>query len=117
MADKLSRRNFVALLGATGFAATTSVSLGKTDPADVTINQRAAEVVGNTYLALCPAEKNLLRLNLAMAGINANNVNDAVRRDFATGRIVHVDGWALSLTEARLCALIAMDRSGRLGAA
>lgn len=116
MADKLSRRDFVALLGATGFAATTSVSLGQTGPADVTIDRQAAEAIGNAYLALRPTEKNFLRLNLAMAGIGPHNVNDAVRRDFATGRIVHVDGWALSRTEARLCALIAMDGSGRLGA-
>ena len=117
MADKLSRRDFVALLGATGFATTTSVSLGQPDSAGVKIDQQAAEAIGNAYLALRPEEKNFLRLNLTMAGISPLDVNDAVRRDFATGRIVYVDGWALSRTEARLCALIALDGSGQLDAA
>lgn len=35
-----------------------------------------------------------------------------VREDFAQGRIVKVDGWLLSLTEARLCALALVLWSG-----
>jgi hypothetical protein len=37
-------------------------------------------------------------------------VDRLVRNDFAQGRIVRVDGWILSLTEARLCALAALAR-------
>ncbi len=32
-----------------------------------------------------------------------------IRDDFAQGRIVDADGWQLSLTEARLCALAALS--------
>jgi hypothetical protein len=34
---------------------------------------------------------------------------DAIRRDFAAGETVHVEGWVLSRTEARLCALAALS--------
>lgn len=34
---------------------------------------------------------------------------DAIRRDFAAGETVHVEGWILSRTEARLCALAALS--------
>jgi len=38
----------------------------------------------------------------------ARRLHDRVRRDFAEGNMVAVDGWHLSLTEARLYALAAM---------
>jgi len=36
--------------------------------------------------------------------------SDQIRADFADGRTVKVDGWVLSLTEARLCASLADQR-------
>jgi hypothetical protein len=33
---------------------------------------------------------------------------DRIRGDFSNGATISVDGWVLSLTEARLCALIAL---------
>lgn len=36
----------------------------------------------------------------------------AVRRDFERGNVVTVDGWVLSRTEARLCALVELQRVG-----
>jgi hypothetical protein len=35
-------------------------------------------------------------------------MREAVRKDFRTGQIVTVDGWQLSVTEARVCALVAL---------
>ncbi len=34
-----------------------------------------------------------------------------VRRDFELGRTIEVDGWILSVTEARLCALVEKTNS------
>lgn len=36
-------------------------------------------------------------------------LSDRIREDFANGNMVFVDGWALSRTEARVCAFVAMD--------
>lgn len=41
---------------------------------------------------------------------------DIVRADFAAGDIVSVDGWVISETEARLCAVAALDIAPMVGA-
>jgi hypothetical protein len=75
----------------------------------------AARTVGRRYLDGRPEERNeraLVRL-LSPLGDPAtltqdalrNRVRRAVRSDFVEGRVVPVDGWYLSETEARLCAL------------
>ncbi len=65
----------------------------------------AARVAGGraAYLRLCAADGRGLRTLLAQQQ----------RRDFASGRTVSIDGWVLSLTEARLCAIAALVRSSR----
>jgi hypothetical protein len=40
-------------------------------------------------------------------------IANRVRRDFANGAIVDVDGWLLSVTEARIYALIALTQKLR----
>lgn len=35
-----------------------------------------------------------------------------VHRDFTDGHVVQVNGWVLSLTEARVCAVVALDLDG-----
>jgi len=112
MADSLSRRDFAALLGAAGFAISAPAGARPVGPTAVSVDKRAATAVGEAYLARFPEEKKSLRLHLALAGVGPQNVNDVVRRDFAAGRIVQVDGWMLSRTEARLCALVALDPAG-----
>ena len=78
--------------------------------------------VGRAYLAAVPEEASVQGLVRRLIG-EASAVSaplpltdrDAlraamrsrIRRDFAEGRIVMVDGWFLSQTEARLCALTA----------
>ena len=36
-------------------------------------------------------------------------IANQVRSDFANGAILDVDGWLLSITEARVCALICLS--------
>ncbi len=78
-------------------------------------DRRSAEMVGLAYLAGHPAEadsEHLLRKILA----GAPNTFDPLRswlsakgrEDFAHGRTVQVQGWLLSQTEARRCALAAL---------
>ena len=107
MAAKVSRRRFVALLSATGLVAL--VAEKRAPQAGIRIDRQAARAIGNAYLEHRPAERSRLRLGLALANVDAQNVNSVVQQDFAAGRIVYVDGWALARTEARLCALVAMS--------
>jgi len=86
----------------------------------------SARVVGRAYLRREPAEANAARLReriLADLGLDADaaaasadrelreRLRHRVRADFAAGRIVKLDGWILSLTEVRLSALVALERS------
>ena len=41
------------------------------------------------------------------------DLEERIRNDFILGNTVAVDGWLLSLTEARLCALVSLLREGK----
>ena len=43
------------------------------------------------------------------------DLEDRIRNDFTYGNTVAVDGWLLSLTEARLCALVSLLRNAEPG--
>lgn len=83
----------------------------------------SAAVVGRAYLAGHPAEADRDWLAAQLdADLRCQNCNPArsdaarlraglarqLRVDFAQSRVVRVDGWVLSVTEARLCALAAL---------
>jgi hypothetical protein len=73
-----------------------------------------AQRLGRAYLAEHPneaSEQTLVRLLAAddvwgdTTAVFSANARRAVRQDFDSGRTVLVQGWVLSRTEARLCAL------------
>jgi hypothetical protein len=76
--------------------------------------------IGVRYRAMGPAERDPPALHAAIHGrhpllvrlLGAPRVApaDLVRRDFAEGRTVEVEGWILSVTEARQCALYSLAR-------
>lgn len=68
--------------------------------------------IGSQYRAFAPEEKSAQSLiNLLRAGSSdpeasiVSRLNETIMLDFETGNTVMVDGWILSLTEARQCAL------------
>ncbi len=81
----------------------------------------SAQVVGREYLRYFPAEANKAKLNsLIRGGLGAPGLgrgpsatrewlSGRTRKDFEEGRVVEVQGWVLSATEARLCALSALS--------
>jgi hypothetical protein len=86
-------------------------------------NTDNARAIGRSYLRLCPQEASadILERHIARrcdaissgegaraAGDGRTRFANAVARDFAEERIARVDGWILSVTEARLCALAAL---------
>ena len=75
----------------------------------------SARAVGAAYLRQNPDEADAERL-AALLGPDlgesegpalASRLAARQRADFTTGRTVVVEGWVLSLTEARICALLA----------
>lgn len=83
----------------------------------------SAAAIGRTYLRQYPAEAEVrhlaseierdldclgCRLPRADEASLRDAVRERVRRDFAEGVVVSVDGWVLSRTEARLCAIAAL---------
>jgi hypothetical protein len=83
---------------------------------------RDAHAVGLAYLrAMPPSERSaeyLVNAIVADASLIARTplrlrivgplVNERMRQDFSEGAVVTVDGWILSVTEARLYALVAL---------
>ena len=86
-------------------------------------NRESARVVGEEYLKSWPAEAGIDRLvrlilwpkpvtsredvQMSLADISAL-VRHRQNEDFSLERVVNVQGWILSRTEARLCALCAL---------
>jgi hypothetical protein len=76
----------------------------------------AAVALGRSYLEANPTEAHRADLvrNLVGARVPASTsrasreVASRIRADYRAGRTVVVEGWVLSRTEARLCALIAL---------
>jgi hypothetical protein len=72
--------------------------------------------LGADYRASTPNENSAGALRAALSSghgprlpfIKSGSLDDQIRGDFATGRIVVVDGWVLSVTEARQAALFSL---------
>jgi hypothetical protein len=85
-------------------------------------HKKSAAIIGTEYLRRAPEEADIRRLaesicpgaarraQLALAGdIRLRQwVRARQTKDFEEGRRVRIDGWILSVTEARLCALVAL---------
>ena len=115
----ISRANFAAGCRRAPRAA----SLGASRLTSVFQRKRSARAVGEAYLRRAPEEADPVLLVNAICdrdrglrqvlhhGDNGRlraAINNRLRRDFAHGRTVMLDGWLLSRTEARLCALTAI---------
>ena len=117
--DVIDRRRFLALGGmaaawaATGCGDRDSRAFGQPDLIAV-LGPDAVRNLGRRYRASVPRESDAARLEAAIRasrpwtariGLTHPPIAEQVRDDFDTGRTVIVDGWLLSVTEARQCAL------------
>ena len=72
--------------------------------------------LGAHYRASTPAENSAEALRTALSNgrglripfVKSGSFDERIREDFASGRTVVVDGWVLSLTEARQAALYSL---------
>ena len=131
----MKRRIFVKLIG----AATASVYLpgvgcnSKDNGLAHTLSQpnvlqhicdaETIRQIGNTYHKLVPGENKETLINLLSPKVghpiseteDGNLVNSIlekrVRQDFQENKTMVIDGWVLSLTEARQCALFSLSQN------
>jgi hypothetical protein len=133
MAEKIGRRRVVRTLGFAGLTLALGPRVGRagalSGDTHVPLNGwlksmiadlESARRVGQVYLQKAPEEADRDRLltqlypGLAPARHTRSpaawrqSYAAKCRRDFAEGHTVRVDGWVLSQTEARLCALAAL---------
>lgn len=131
MRGRVSRRRLLAVIGAAGIflaAGWRTRGLAAVPDAEVARlvglfkHRGSARAIGRVYLAARPEEADARRL-VDLIGradddpplLDAANdtelrawIRQRQARDFATGRIVKLDGWLLSATEVRICALAAL---------
>ena len=80
---------------------------------------KSAPRLGRAYLASVPEEASIAALLtalesealLSVRGIGTageRQLRESAARDFAAGRTAELDGWVLSLVEARVCALASL---------
>jgi hypothetical protein len=126
MSLRLTRRGFLAGLVAGVVGAALGLRLywsGARTPAGAerlasTLPHTDSAVrLGRRYLEGAPGESDAARLVALIGTMPSDGESDAalrerlqarIRQDFIDGATVAVDGWLLSLTEARLCALVSL---------
>src|SRR3954469_20587506 len=117
----LDRRQFVKAAAALiAGAATTACADDSTDSRALAqpellemLGPDRVRALGAHYRTNVPSENSAVFLRAALSGGAPSphlpwmhkSIADRVRDDFAEGRTVLVDGWVLSVTEARQCAL------------
>lgn len=135
-ATAMNRRQFMLLaLAAAGAVAARSklpaIAAGWPKPENLLrskltalfIHQESAQAIGLAYVQSYPNEadaqalEDQIALGIAggravLAGAGGREmsalINDRIRQDFEAEQVVKVQGWVLSITEARLCALSAL---------
>jgi hypothetical protein len=118
---RIARRTLIAAVAAAGFFAPAETPLVATRRLKAAMRHPlSARTIGAAYLAHVPAEADadvLTTLTLEAMTMRAEEIvamaapalraaiAAQVRRDFAEGATVAMEGWILSRTEARLCGL------------
>ena len=125
----MNRRRFLRI-GAAGAAALSglttvacddggTIDLREPTPPELlgALGPDATRAIGRRYRVISPAENDVRSLRAAIMadrpwstrlGLRRTPIAAQVRADFAEGRTVVIDGWLLSVTEARQCALYSL---------
>ena len=117
----MKRRQFLQISVAGGVFAFTGTSLLTARSISATPPEGLQRLFGNidqirklgdAYLSANPGERDIGALQaLTVPAEDLRLAADAIGTDFATGNVVQLDGWILSRTEARHCALYSLLRS------
>ena len=118
----MKRRNFILLTmaGATSWIAPACKSQKTPDLSRPLFLSTICDLptlrhIGKTYRTTTPAEAeeqkliNLLDTDGSQTSDPAHQLDAKARQDYASGKIVTIDGWIISITEARQCALYSLQ--------
>ena len=121
MTNEIARRGLMRILGLAGVAAALCPQAASALPLPSPVRRltglladvASARQVGQAYLQGTPgdADRDSLMAQLVarlQGDLSRETLVACCRADFADGRTVMVNGWMLSQTEARLCALAAL---------
>lgn len=133
MTLRLGRRGFLAMLAGVAGAVALGVHRWRSAEAlleeDATIivslfpHDESAAILGRLYLANIREEADLARLmplirdalgstEISPASTDSATLRTAlasrIQKEFSNGDVVSVDGWLLSITEARVCAVASL---------
>jgi len=123
----MKRRHFI-MIGTAGIAAVSiptayyflndiDYDRSLADPQSLSLiwDTETIKKIGNQYRLQMPSEKSerslVKTLKAAVSEVSladAPNLEEIIKKDFETGNIIIVDGWILSRTEARQCALFSL---------
>ena len=78
------------------------------DLLDILDDEDAVRAIGLAYRRRFPAHDDAEALGGMLAAETAKPLSTRVQADFAHGRTLQLNGWILSVTEARQCALYSM---------
>jgi hypothetical protein len=112
------KASFLAAIASAGASACTDQSSDALDHPDLVemLGPDRVRALGARYRAEVPSENSAASLNASIDAERSTmhlpwprkSIDETVRDDFADGRMVLVDGWVLSVTEARQCALFSL---------
>lgn len=108
---------FISLVGIWYYKLKSATGKDLRHPIDLAeiCDQNALINIGNTYRRLTDEnnKKHLEELLLKDAEIHSSEIKiglkTKVMEDFTTGNTILIDGWLLSITEARQCALLSIS--------
>jgi hypothetical protein len=108
-AMNLTRRDVIVLTAA---GLVVAAAPAQDDLTRLFTNRRSAAAIGRAWLAEAPDADLASLRQTVMTALRGNDraplrvrFQDRVRRDFAEGDVVMVEGWMLSSVEARVCAI------------
>ena len=78
------------------------------DLLDILDDDDAVRAIGHAYRRRFPAHDDAQTLGGMLAEERAERLSTRVQADFAHGRTIQLNGWILSVTEARQCALYSL---------
>ena len=73
-------------------------------------DEEAIVGLGNKYMTAVPEEADATKLNGRLDGVGPD-IETKLKEDFIAGRTVQLDGWIISVTEARQCALVSLSKA------
>ena len=103
----------LALNACHGFSGTPQQALASPESLFGIVDRTELLALGKTYLSLFPSSKESLSAQILGSSANpsasgsqvAQQIAQNIQLDFQSGRTIILNGWVLSITEARQCAL------------